>query len=285
MKPFEYYEPTSVQEAIELLDRLGPSARILAGGTDLVVRMKRGATEPDHVVNVKKIGGLDHITADEDGLHIGPLTKLADIAEDPLVRLHCPALAEGADTVGTPQVRNLGTLGGNICNASPCADTAPALLVSDARVTLLGKNGSRKVPLADFFTGPGRTCLDGAEMLVDIFIPFQPKGTRQTYLKLGPRRAADISVVGVAVSLSFDGENCSRARIALGSVAPTPLRACETEAAMEGKSLEQLNPEEVGKKASAEARPISDVRGSEEYRSEMVATLVERAVGLLTKGN
>ncbi len=285
MKPFEYYEPTSVQEVIELLDRFGPSARILAGGTDLVVRMKRGATALDQVVNVKKIGGLDHITADEDGLHIGPLTKLADIADDPLVKLHCPALAEGADTVGTPQVRNLGTLGGNICNASPCADTAPALLVSDARVTLLGKKGSRKVPLAEFFTGPGRTCMGHSEMLVDLFIPFQPEGTRQTYLKLGPRRAADISVVGVAVSLSFDGETCSRARIAMGSVAPTPLRASETEALLEGKAVEQLNPQEAGKKASAEARPISDVRGSEEYRSDMVSTLVERAVGLLIKGD
>lgn len=285
MKPFEYYEPTSLQEAIDLLDRLGSSARILAGGTDLVVRMKRGAAQLEHVVNIKKIGGLDQITADEDGLHVGPLTKLADIAEDPLVRLYCPALAEGADTVGTPQVRNLGTLGGNVCNASPCADTAPALLVSDARVTLLGKKGSRKVPLADFFTGPGRTCLEQSEMVVDIVVPYQPEGTRQTYLKLGPRRAADISVVGVAVSLSFDGETCSRARIAMGSVAPTPLRARETEALIEGKPWQGLNPQEAGEKASAEARPISDVRGSEEYRSEMVATLVERAVGLLIKEN
>ena len=281
MKPFDYYEPTSIEEACSLFTELGSATSFLAGGTDLVVRMKRGICEPAGVINLKTIPGFNKITLEGEHIRIGALTCLADLATSPLIRAKLPALALGADSVGTPQIRNLATLGGNLCNASPCADTAPALLVSEASLQISGQKGTRQEPIASFFLAPGKTTLSAGEIVTAIIVPVPSLLTVQTFIKLGPRKSGDISVVNTAVSLSFDGGRCARARIALGSVAPTPLRARETEAWIEGQEASSIDAAEAGRRAAEEVRPISDLRGSQEYRKEMVSVLTERALSSL----
>lgn len=265
MKPFDYYEPTSIGEACSLLGELGPAASLLAGGTDLVVRMKRGVSEPVGVINLKTIPGSNEIALEGGNVRIGALTRLADLAVSPLIRAKLPALALGADSVGTPQIRNLATLGGNLCNASPCS----------------GRQGTRQESIASFFLAPGKTTLSAGEIVTAIIVPVPSLLTVQTFIKLGPRKSGDISVVNTAVSLSFDGGRCARARIALGSVAPTPLRARETEAWIEGQEASSIDAAEAGRRAAEEVRPISDLRGSQEYRKEMVSVLTERALSSL----
>ena len=282
MKRFAYYEPKTIKEASRLLHDL-PMSTLLAGGTDLVTRMNKGTSPYEHIINLKYIEGLDYIKADEQGIHVGAATKLAKIAQDEHVKKHFPALVEAINSIGTPQIRHLGTMGGNLCNASPCADSAPALMVMDTVLTLSGLAGKRRVPMTQFYLGPGITSRGQDEVLTDIFIPFQEPGTGQSFSKLGPRKAADIAVVNTAMALTFNNGVCCKARIALGSVAPTLIRAYATEEWLIGKKKVDICPEETGKRAAEEAKPISDVRGSAEYRKDMVAVLVERAVMALVK--
>jgi len=282
MKKFAYYEPVTVGEASQLLNDL-PMAALLAGGTDLVVRMNKGVSCAENIINVKCIEGLDAIKADDRGIHVGAAVKLAVIADHPEVRKYFPALVEAINNIGTPQIRHRGTMGGNLCNASPCADSAPALMVMDSVLTLSGLARERQIPMTEFYLAPGKSCRRQDELLTDIFIPYPLPGTGQSFGKLGPRKAADISVVNTAAALTFSGGLCSQARIALGSVAPTLIRALETEKWLVGQKKENIRPEEAGKRAAVEAKPISDVRGSMEYRQEMVAVLVERAVAALLK--
>ncbi len=286
MKKFEYYEPETVKEACMLLSKLEGQAKILAGGTDLIVQMKKGAITPGHVINIKKIKELDYIVEDKDGYRLGALTRLSDIVNHAGLQKRLPIISSSAKFIGSTQVRNLATLGGNLGNAAPSADMAPGLLVMEANVSIAGPSENRAMPLDKFFLGPGSVNIKKGEMLTEIFVPFPPKRTRQLYLKHGPRRVMDIAMAGVAVALSFakSMDRCQKVRIALGAVAPVPVRAKKTEELIVEKKIDEISMDLVAETVSREANPISDVRASAGYRTEMVSTLTVRAINKLLTG-
>ncbi len=277
---FHYHEPTSLQETVEILAQYGDQAKLLAGGTDLIIMMRRGRIRPEHIVGLSNVPGLDHLQMNGD-CTIGALATHRSIEKWWALKGAILALVEGAQVVGGHQVRNIATIGGNLCNASPAADTPPPLLCFDARVHLSGPNGTRVVPLDEFFTGPGQTLRDPAEVLTEIVMPPPPPHTGSAFLKAGRRRAMEISIVNVAarITLEDDGKTCQDARIALGAVAPTPIRARAAEEFLRGKYLEASVISEAGRRAVAESRPISDVRASADYRRRLVEIMVERAIG------
>ncbi len=277
---FEYLAPQTVAEACSLLSKYGKAAKVMAGGTDLLVRMKEKELTPQYLVGLKGITGLDYIEYDEaGGLRIGALTSNDSIAGSVVIRERFGLLSEAAAKIGTPQIRNLGTIGGNLGNAAPSADTAPPLIALGASVKLVSSKSERTVPLEEFFTGPGETVLQTNELLTEIQVPKQVPGTRGAYLKLFPRGAVDIAAVGVAVLLILSKDGiCNDARIVLGAVAPTPMRATRAEAVIRGKQGKNGVIEEVAETAAEEARPISDVRCSADYRREMVKVLTRRAL-------
>lgn len=280
MKQFSYHEPKTVKEACALLSRYGDQAKVLAGGTDLIPKMKNGLAVPRHIVNIKKIPSLETIEESEKGLRIGALALISEITHSPLIRNRFPILSTAAASIGSLQVRNLATIGGNICNAAPSADMAPGLLVLDSTVKIAGVEGHREIPLEEFFLGSGKVALGPGEILTEIYVPFIPPNAKQIYLKHTMRRAMDIAVVGVAVCLFFEEKtsHCKQARIALGAVAPTPIRVKKTEQMILGKKLEDINLNSIREMLDMEVAPISDVRGSADYRSEMVSTLTARAI-------
>lgn len=280
MRKFDYYEPKTVVEACNLMALDG--AKAVAGGTDLVVQIKRGAQRPTVVVNLKNINALKGVSSNEKGIFVGALTSITEIAESPKINTYWSSVAIGADNIGTPQVRNLGTIGGNICNSSPCADTVPGLLVADAVVVISNEKVEREVPLIEFFKGPGKNCMKNNELLKAIFLPKPPAGTKQAFFKMGPRNAADIAVINMAISLSFENGKCTRARIAMGSVAPTPIRARAAEAALEGSNPSR-NIHKIAELVASAATPIDDVRGSAEYRNKMLKVAAETLLSELCK--
>ena len=248
MKSFEYHQPESLAEACQLLSRLGNEAALLAGGTDLVVKMKKKALTPKHVINIKKLGELDYIRKEGDGWAIGSLTRLCDIVAHQDLKKDLPVLSQAAATIGSAQVRNIATIGGNLCNAAPSADMSPSLLVLQAEAVIAGPEGRRTLPLDKFFSGPGSIDLGPGEMLAEIKVPMPPGGTELVYLKHGPRKAMDIAVVGVAVAMNIDDNGvCQRVLIALGAVAPTPVRALEAEKRIMGKKMGEIPFDEVSK--------------------------------------
>ncbi|MBI4483154.1 MAG: xanthine dehydrogenase family protein subunit M [Acidobacteria bacterium] len=279
LREFQYLRPRSLDEAEELIQQFGPDARILAGGTDLLVRMKERGLRARVVVDLKAIPGLAGIHAEPDGsLRIGALTTLGDIERSSHIRAHFPLLWQGASCVGSVQVRNRATVGGNLCNASPAADTAPPLLALGGEAILRGERGERRLLLEKFFTGPGRTAM-GQEILVGISIP--PNGAGSSlYLKHSPRRAMDIAIVSVAVRLDVDSQTgvCGKASIVLGAVAPVPLRARAAEQTLEGQRLTAQRLEDAARAAQEAAQPIGDLRGTAAYRREMVWVLTRRAL-------
>ncbi len=280
LRKFEFFSPSSLAEALELLDKHGVRAKLIAGGTDLLVQMKAKLTTPSFVISLLRIPNLSEIGQDGTGCKIGALAKHAQIGDAPILQERWGVLASAARKVGSPQVRNWGTIGGNLCNASPAADTAPPLLILDAEVTLVGPRGERRLPLESFFIGPGLTALAQDEILQEILIPGIPGPSRWAYLKLGRRKSLDLALASVAVWLTADPHTnvCQRARISLGAVAPTPMRAKETEKFLEGRTLDERVILEAGEKACMECRPISDIRASAEYRREMVKILFPRAI-------
>ena len=277
---FEYLDARTVEEACSLLSQYGNKAKLIAGGTDLLVSMRRAKIAPVYVINVKAIPNLDYIHHDGDGLRIGALATLSEIENSPLIRDRFPMIGDSARQIGTPQVRNVGTLGGNLCNAAPSADMAPPLIGLGAKAKLKGPKGERAVALEHFFTGPGETRLQVGEMLIEIQIPHQPPHTQGVYLKLPARTAIDLAVVGVAVVVTLDtkGANILDTKIVLGAVAPTPIRARQAEDVIRGKAIDEGLTEEAAKIAAEEAKPISDVRGSASYRKEMVEVLTKGAI-------
>jgi carbon-monoxide dehydrogenase medium subunit len=265
--------------AAELTPGLAVRASILAGGTDLLVEMKDQRKTPEYLVDLKQIEGLDYLTYDDTcGLRIGALATVQSVGTSPAVAQHYAGLAEAAGSLGSVQVRNRATVAGNICRASPSADTLPPLIAGDATVTIFGPAGTRIAGLADFFTGPGWTVLSPGEILVEISVPAPLPNTGTVYLKHGRRAAMELATVGVAVALTLAGPVCARARIVLGAVAPTPIRARLAEAALQGRTVDETAIEEADQAAMHEARPISDVRSSAGYRQEMVEVLTRRAI-------
>ena len=279
MRDFDYYSPRSLEETLSLLDsRQG--AKVLAGGTDLIVQMKEGRMRPLALIDVKGVTELNRLTFLEDGaLFIGAAVPLNRIIGYPRVRTVFPMLFEACSLVGSMQLRNRATMGGNICNGAPSADTAPPLLTLSARAIVAGVGGSRPVPMAEFFVGPGKTVVEEKEILVGIEVPPPEAPCGGSYLRHIPRQEMDIAIAGVASLLLFDREDvCREARIALGAVATTPMRSGRAESVLSERPLSEETIEEAAREASEEARPISDVRGSAAYRREIVRVLTKRTI-------
>jgi carbon-monoxide dehydrogenase medium subunit len=274
-----YFAPKSVKEAIALLSEYGQKARVISGGTDLLMQMKHREVLPEYVISIGGIAELSFITYDETkGLNIGVLTNVADIANSPLVKSKFSILAQAAGMLGTPTIRNQATLGGNLCNAAPSADTAPSLMVLGAMAKIVGAASEKIIPLENFFTGPGQTILEHGHLLTGIQIPNLSPHSGGAYLKQTRRQGADLAVVGVAALVVMDGEIVRDVKIALGAVAPTPIRAKRAEAILRGHRIDDKRLEESSQAAMHEAKPIDDVRGSADYRRTLVAVLVKRAV-------
>ncbi len=277
---FNYLEATTVEGACSLLSQYKDKAKLIAGGTDLLVSMRRKRITPLHVVNIKTIPNLDYINYDGDSLRIGALAVLSDIESSSLVRHRFPVISYSAHQIGTPQIRNVATIGGNFCNAAPSADMAPSLIGLGAKAKLQGPEGQRVVALEEFFTGPGVTILQTGEILIEIEVPNPPANTRGVYLKLPARTAIGLAVVGIAAIVTLDSKGTSIVdiKIVLGAVAPTPVRARKAENILTGRAIEDKLIEEAAQVAADEANPISDVRSTASYRKEMVKVLTNRAI-------
>lgn len=275
-KPGEYFKPTTIQEAAELLSRFGDVAWPIAGGTDVMVEKN-----PSIRVLVDVTGlGLTYIAPDDGGISIGAATTIADVAASSLLRrgpYHI--LSKAAQELGTPQIRNMATLGGNLCRPSPASDCAPPLLVLDARLSAVGTAGKREIPIHHFFRGVNQDALGQGEILTEIRLPFLPERTGTAFLKKGRVAVADLSIVSAAVRVTLNrGEVCGEARIALGSVAPFPMRVKKAEELLSGKGVTKDLLRAVAQLASEEIRPITDLRASAEYRKTLSRVLVEQAL-------
>jgi carbon-monoxide dehydrogenase medium subunit len=274
---FEYHAPTSVAEAVKLLSEYGGDASALAGGTDLIVRMKDGSHRPKHIVNLKKIPGLAEIKETRDGVHIGALTRIRDIEKSELMGKRLPVLREAARTLGSVQIRNLATLGGNLCNASPCADTAVALLAYDAVAHITGPKGERAVPLDGFFKGPGATVLERGEIVTGVSVPKPAKNTGGRWLRVA-RASMDIASISLAVTVKLKDGVAEDSRFAWGTVAPTPMRTKEVEAYVRGRRLDQACIEEAATLASRGIKPRESGRSRGPYKRRVAHGFVVEAL-------
>ena len=280
-EPFEFYQPTTLQEASRLLKDNGPGGRFLAGGTDLVIAMKEKGLLPKYIVDLKRVPGLSGIRENSDGaVTLGALTTMYEIETSALIKKRYSFLAQSAAEVGSIQIRNRATIGGNMANATPSADTAPALIALNATAKIASASGERRIDLEAFFKGPGQSVMSADEILTEITIPKTAANLVGEYIKFSPREMMDLAYVGIAVAynLAASDKKCASVRIVLGAVAPTPIRAKRAEAALEGQILTEALAEKVGQLAAEEAKPISDVRSSADYRRAMVGAMTKRAV-------
>ena len=276
---FEYLAPQSLQEACAMLLEHGEDAQVLAGGSDLLVKMKDGRTRPSVLVSLKNLDGLKPIRYDASigAVVIGARATHSEVMNSRVLLEKYRSVCEAAHSMAAHQIRNVGTVGGNLVNAVPSADMPPILIALDARVRIAGRLRERTVPLEEFFVGPGRTVLEKGEILADIIIPDQP-ATGSNYKRFGLRRAGSIAVSGVACSVTASDGVCREARVVLGAVAPTPMRSREAERILRGARISPELIAEAGKAAGAEAKPIDDIRGSIEYRRNLVDVLTRRSL-------
>lgn len=279
---FEYLSAKSLKEASSLAAERHGHCVLMAGGTDVILLLKENVLKDvDTVIDLKEIPELDGISYEEGrGLTIGALAKLYAIHTSPVVCEKLPAVADAAHYVASTQIRRKGTMAGNICNASPSADTAPVLLAMNAVIKTTAVAGGRDIPAGEFFTGVKRTCLDKAsgEIVTEIFIPELKSGEGAAYFKHAVRKAMDLAIIGVAAWVKVDGGIIRECRIAMGGVGVTPLRAPEAEKLLVGQAVTEELLEEAGRAAAAAAHPISDVRASAEYRTDMVRVYTKRAL-------
>jgi len=283
--PFEYLEPETIEEAVNLLRRYSPEGKLIAGGTDLLVQIRRKATNPRWVVSLQDISGLNHISYDDkQGMRVGALTTIRAIEKSAEIQQRYPIVFQAAHQLGCDAIRNMATIGGNLCNAAPSADMAPALISLSASAKIFGPHGEKIVPLEHFFKGPGCTIMEVAELLVEIQIPVPSSNTRGVYLKHVARGALDLAIVGVAVIVIMEPETqiCQDIKVVLGAVAPTPVRARNAEEMLRGKRVDETRINRASKTAADEASPISDVRASAEYRRRMVEVFTKRAIKQVT---
>ena len=280
MSRFEYLQPRTLRQAVALLERHGQEARIVAGATDFLVRWRQGTWVPSYVVSLAGIPGLDRVSySPRGGLRLGALVTVRTLETHPATREHYTALSAAATTFAGLQVRNLATVGGNVCNASPAGDTLPALLAFEAECRIVGPGGVRVLPLDQVFAGPGRSSLATGEVLTELRLPPLPRNTGSLYIKDSPRSAMDIASVGVAAVVSMGGRQvCQEARIALGAVAPTPIRARAAEDLLRGQPVDQDLLHQAAQAAAGECSPIDDIRASASHRRAIVEALTGRVV-------
>jgi len=280
MRAFEYIAARDAGHAVALLAEHGLSAKVLAGGTDLLVELKAAAHVPHVIIDISRAADLKRIALTDDGLSIGALVTHTEIMRSLLIREMFPALVAAAHTVGAVQTRNLGTLGGNLVTGVPSMDSGPALIALDALVTIAGSAGRRQVPLIEFFIGPRKTVLKQDELLTGIIIPKKNLGKPAHFLKFGLRKGQALALVNVAASLWVDPDKnvFVAPRIALGAVAPTIVRASKAEAYLDGRAVSPEAMAEAGRIAVGDAKPISDFRASAEYRRELIAVLTARSL-------
>ncbi|MBI5248097.1 MAG: xanthine dehydrogenase family protein subunit M [Desulfomonile tiedjei] len=278
---FDYVSPKTLSEAWELMQGTkGIDYQVFAGGTDVIPKLKRRQGQiPKCLIDIKGIQELDYIRYDANaGLAIGALASVYAVAHSCLVSEHHPALASAAGKIAAPQIQHRATVAGNICNAAPSADTAPALLVLDATVRCASVSGERSIPLKDFFTGPLQTALSDGEIVKEILVPRSSAGPSSCYFKLSPRRTLDLAVVGVAAFIRANNGKCDEIRIGLGSVGRTPLRAFSAESTLQNAKITEESIELAAKTAAEECWPRDSIRGSAAYRRAMVRVLVARAI-------
>jgi len=280
MLAIRYETPQSVGEAVRLM-AADPDARVLAGGTDLLVQFRAGVRQPSAFVDVKRIPELMSITIDGQGLRLGAATAAAVIGEHVELRTLWPGLVEAVQLIGSTQIQGRGSVGGNLCNASPAADTTCALIVNRADCVIAGPGGERTVPVEEFCIAPGRTVLQRGELLIALRLPRPAARTSDAYLRLIPRSEMDIAVVGAAVSVTLDANGvCRSARVAIGAVAPTALLVPEAAKALVGSSLDAASLKRAAEAASMAARPIGDKRGTAGYRRTVAGVLTRRAAAM-----
>ncbi len=281
MKAFEFVSAKDSHEAVALLAQHGPTAKVLAGGTDLLADLKFSShAPPSVVVDISRAADMRELKLTDAGLSIGALVTHSEIMASPIVRDLFPALVDAAHTIGAVQTRNLGTLGGNLVTAVPSVDSGPTLVALDAQVTVLGAGGKRQMPLADFFVGPRKTALKHDELLVEILIPKTSLGKPTAFLKFGLRKGQALALVNVGASfwVNWDSQTFSAPRIALGAVAPKVIHATSAEAYLEGRAITPEAMAEAGRMAAGDAKPITDFRASAEYRRDLIAVLTKRAL-------
>jgi carbon-monoxide dehydrogenase medium subunit len=283
MQSFDYVAPKSADEVLSLLASQNGNAKILAGGTDLIVQLREGRRQAGLVIDVKHIPELAQITFDpQNGLRIGAAASCHEICSDPNVRQHYPGLVDGIHLIGGVQIQSRASVGGNLCNASPAADAIPALIVHEAVCNIMGVSGSRALPVEEFCLAPGKNALQAGEFLTSVSVPAPKENFGAAYLRFIPRNEMDIAEVGAGASVVLDADRKRfiAARIALGAVAPTPLFASDAGAFLSGKDVTREKVKEAARLAQAIARPITDLRGTAEHRKHLVAVLVERALNI-----
>jgi len=275
---FDYFKPGSIQEAMKLFGKYKGKAAFLAGGTDLIVKMRSGKSAPGALIDVKGIAQLHGIRKAKAEVTIGPLTTLAEIAGSDVLKKVLPVLPETALQMASPQVRNRGTIGGNLCNAAPSADMAPPLIVLGAKVKISTKQGAKTVKLEDFFKGPGETLVSGKGLLTAIIVPLPRKGAKVGYETLTLREAMDLSIVSAAAMVRKERGKVRDVKIALGAVAPVPMIAARAQKMLAGTKGAAEDMAKAAAAAVAECAPIGDVRASQGYRSDMVEVVTRRVL-------
>lgn len=275
---FDYYAPDSIAEACQLLSEFGSKAKVIAGGTDLMIKMKKEVLSPEVLISVKNLDELKKIEyVPGKGVVVGARATHNDLVKSKVLAEKYPSVSNSAKQMANNQVRNNGTVAGNISNAVPSADLPPIFISLNATVKLTGTNGERLVAMEDLFMGPGKTVMTQGELITEVIIPDQ-KMTGSNYIKFGLRKSGALAVVGVAVAVQVENNVIKDARIALGAVAATPVRAKKAEAFLKGKKVSDEVLAEAGLIASGECKPISDIRASAEYRTDLVRVFTKRAL-------
>ena len=277
MSEVQYQSAKSVKEAVKMMQAAKGKGYILAGGTDLLVQMKSGARTPGVIIDVKKIPEMVTVVEKNGAFTIGAATPAAVLGENKKLRKAWPGVIEACNLIGSTQVQNAGTVAGNLCNASPAADSVPALVAAGCIVNVAGPNGKRAVPVEKFCIGPGKTSLKTGEIVVSLTLPKRPKGSSDAYLRLIPRTEMDIAVVGVGVSLTMKGDTVTDARVGLGAVAPTVLLVDKAAKALIGSKLDDKALDAAAQACSDACKPIDDKRGTIKYRTKIAGVLLKRA--------
>jgi carbon-monoxide dehydrogenase medium subunit len=274
----DYTAPSTVEEAIRILAEAPGTAKVLSGGTDLLVQLRSGRTKPDLIVDIKKIPGMSGIRERDGAFVIGAATPGAVIGECEALKRVWPGVVEAANLIGSTQVQGRASLAGNLCNASPAADSVPALIAARATCVVVGSNGRREVPVESIPTGPGRTSLRPDEFIVEFHLPKRPPRSADAYLRFIPRTEMDIAVVGAGVSVTLDaGGVCTDARVVLGAVAPTAILVPDAAAALIGRNLDETALAALDQAARRACKPIDDKRGTIEYRTKVAGVMARRA--------